>query len=399
MPVQTETDQQGKTGTILNIRQKIKSGLEQTVVRALLFIILITVIAAVVVSYSEAQQQTGFNTFWDSVWWVIVTISTVGYGDKVPITPLGRITAVTIMLFGIALLSVITATISSIFVTRKIREEKGLQEIKFKGHLLLCGWSDQAAEILNHLESGISDQKQLVLINQLPEEEVADVLSRYESLSLKFVRGDFTRENILNRANAKHASSAILLPDSSPVTGKSGDERTLLATLSLKTLNPKIKVYAHLLDKENLTHLRKAHADEVIVSDANTGYMLAGHVLSPGIPQFFDQLFKQESTHQLKRELIPREFYGQSYEDFAAYYRQNHTGILLGVGKITEPFQLADLMSDDSSYLDEFIMRKFQEAGRSREDEERVKVLINPPPQTLLNKNDFYLSIESKRDE
>ena len=134
----------------MKLKQKIRSSLNQTTVRALLFILLITIAAATIVTYSETGPETDFKTFWDSVWWVLVTISTVGYGDKVPETPVGRITAVTIMLFGIALLSVITATISSIFVTRKIREEKGLQEIKFKDHILICGWNEQAVETLNY---------------------------------------------------------------------------------------------------------------------------------------------------------------------------------------------------------------------------------------------------------
>lgn len=381
------------------LQQKFRNLIRKPPFQAMILILLITIVAAIVVSYSEAHHNAQFKSFWDSVWWVLVTISTVGYGDKVPTTPVGRITAVTIMLFGIALLSVITATISSIFVTRKIREEKGLQEIKFKDHILICGWNEQASATLDYLEADKSFGKALVLINQLPEEEAADVLSHYESLSLKFVRGDFTRENILNRANAKFASAAILLPDSSLAVGKSGDERTLLATLSLKTLNPKIKVYAHLLDKENLSHLRKAHADEVIVSDAHTGYFLAGHVLAPGIPQFFDQLFRQDSPQQLKRLPIPAEFMGKTYGDLAGYYREKKQGVLLGIGQMSEPFQLADLMSDDYSYLDEFILRKFQEAGRGPENEEQVKILINPPPDTLLSKNDFYLSIESEQDD
>jgi hypothetical protein len=53
-------------------------------------------------------------------------------------------------------------------------------------------------------------------------------------------------------------------------------------------------------------------------------------------------------------------------------------------------------MSDDYSYLDEFIMKKFQEAGRGTKSEEQVKILIKPEKSTQLNKNDFYLSIESE---
>lgn len=382
----------------MKIKQKISNIVEQTTTRAIIAIFIITIAAASVVTYFESSQGEEFKTFWDSVWWVLVTISTVGYGDKVPVTPEGRITAVVIMLFGIALLSIITATVSSIFVTRKIREGKGLQEIKIKDHILICGWDEQAVQILKEFSQESSFKKSVVLINQLPEEDVADIISSYSALKTKFVRGDFTHENILARANAKHASSAVILPDSSAGSVKTGDERTLMAVLSLKTLNPKIKVYAHILDKENLAHLRKAQADEIIVRDAHTGFLLASHVMAPGIPQFFDQLFSDKSAYQIKRSPVPSDLVGKTYANLESKFQQEVSGILLGVGQMTEPFQIMDLMSDDYSYLDEFIMKKFQEAGRGTKSEEQVKILINPDKSTQLNENDFYLSIERESE-
>jgi len=379
----------------LKLQQKILNAVEHTTTRAIISIFIITIAAASIVTYYESAHGEEFKTFWDSVWWVLVTISTVGYGDKVPITPEGRITAVVIMLFGIALLSIITATVSSVFVTRKIREGKGLQEIKVKDHILICGWDEQAVQIMRRFEQETSFKKHVVLINQLPEEDVTDIISRYSSLKTKFVRGDFTHENILGRANAKYACSAVILPDSSAGSAKTGDERTLMAVLSLKTLNPKIKVYAHILDKENTAHLRKAQADEIIVRDAHTGYLIASHVMTPGVPQFFEQLFSDNSAYHIKRSPIPTDLIGKTYNDLENKYKQEISGILLGVGQMTEPFRIMDLMSDDYSYLDEFIMKKFKEAGRGTDSEEQVKILINPDKNTQLNKNDFYLSIES----
>jgi voltage-gated potassium channel len=59
-------------------------------------------------------------------WWAIVTMTTVGYGDFAPKTPEGRMFAVLVMFAGISLTAMFTAIISSIFVAKRIREEKGL---------------------------------------------------------------------------------------------------------------------------------------------------------------------------------------------------------------------------------------------------------------------------------
>jgi voltage-gated potassium channel len=384
--------------TYLKKFKKLSGLTEKPVIRAVLLIILVTIIASVLIELFESSQNEAFSTFWDSAWWVIVTITTVGYGDKIPITPLGKIIGVIIMFIGIALLSVVTATISSILVTRKIKEGKGLQEIKLKDHILLCGWNNQGEHILSTFEIEHQTDSPVVMINQLSEEEIAEIIDRYENITIKFVRGDFTKENIINRASAKHAKSAIILPDTSSGVTKPGDERTILATLTLKTVNPKIKVYTHILDRDNISHLKKANADEVFVSDMYTGYLMANYVASPGVPQFVQQLFSGASEYSLKRKPVPVDMVGKSYKQLKAYYNQNKSGIILGLLRMVEPFQLSSLMSDDYSNLDTYIMRKFQEAGRGPKSDEQVKILINPAEDTELSSNDFYLAIESKEE-
>jgi voltage-gated potassium channel len=379
-----------------DIKKLVISILDRPAVKATLVILALTVIGALVVEVFESGKNEQFQTFWDSVWWVFVTITTVGYGDKVPLTTAGRIISVGMMFVGIAMLSVITATISSHFVTKKIKEGQGLEDIKLKEHILICGWNPQGEQILSTLTKEGSGKNGVVLINQLSEEVIADLLARFRDINLKFVRGDFTRENILSRANVKSASSAIILPDTSSGIGVPGDERTILATLSLKTLNPKIKVFAHIVDRENLSHLRKARADEVIVSDSYTGYLLANYIAAPGVPQFFEQLIKGTLPYDLIRRTVPDELVGKPFTELKKYYSKSYEGLLLGIGQQTEPFALNDLLSDDYSYLDEYIKRKFEEAGRGIESNDQVKISINPGDDFELSKHDFYLALEKK---
>lgn len=68
----------------------------------------------------DAEQGSGgqINNFGDAVWWAFVTITTVGYGDFVPVTPTGRVVAAGLMVGGIALIGVVTATLASWIVER-----------------------------------------------------------------------------------------------------------------------------------------------------------------------------------------------------------------------------------------------------------------------------------------
>jgi voltage-gated potassium channel len=88
------------------------------------FVALGTVFLVVVAGAVENTVDQGdFASFWDGVWWAFVTVTTVGYGDSVPTTTVGKIVAIFLMVAGIGFLAVLTATISSSFVKSDRQDE------------------------------------------------------------------------------------------------------------------------------------------------------------------------------------------------------------------------------------------------------------------------------------
>jgi len=334
----------------------------------------------------------------DAIWWVLVTMTTVGYGDKVPMTTGGRIIGIIIMFFGLALLSSFTATISSFFITKKIKEGRGLEEIKIKNHLIICGWNFSAEQILSWLEKDKKKVGSIVLINQLNEEKIAEIIHRFSLLKIKYVRGDFSKEAVLNRANIRMAHTVVILPDNSAGLGTKSDEQTILSTLTIKSINSKIKVFAYIVDRENLSHIRKAKADEVLISDAYAGYLMASHIVSPGIPQTVHQLISEDGVYKLTRQEIPAVFHGKTYSELSEKIRTEQNCIPLGLGREHEGMDISNILSDDYSYLDQFIRRKFEEAGRGLSEENRINISINPAGETIIDSKDFLILISKGKN-
>jgi voltage-gated potassium channel len=84
-------------------------------------------------SVERSHPGTNIVTFWDAVWWAMETITTVGYGDHHPTTPLGRVVAGGLMIAGIALVGVITATVVTWFFAelewvKNVREFEQVEE-------------------------------------------------------------------------------------------------------------------------------------------------------------------------------------------------------------------------------------------------------------------------------
>ncbi len=312
-------------------------------------------------------------------WWAIVTMTTVGYGDFAPKTPEGRMFAVLVMFAGISLTAMFTAIISSIFVAKRIREEKGLEKVNIKNHIILCGWNRNADKIIDSIQYlAEAPRKNIVLINDLDEEEIARLKTRYRKIRLHFVVGDFTSEQVLEKANLEAAETVIIIPSDINDSIQNPDDKTIRAALTIKGLEPNIRLIAYLHDRENLTHIKRANADEVVISDDFGAYMLASHVMDPGIPQTVNRLLDNVSKNRFKRVDIPSEFIGKPFDNLFNHFRKKNNSILVGVFSEEENLGIGEILSADTLALDAFIERKLKEGGISLKEESKISLEINP---------------------
>jgi voltage-gated potassium channel len=92
-------------------------------------VVLVGFVASLAVLDAERDApEASITTFGDAVWWTLTTISTVGYGDRYPVTVEGRLVAATLMVAGIALLGVVTASIAAWFVENVRRTGEQVSE-------------------------------------------------------------------------------------------------------------------------------------------------------------------------------------------------------------------------------------------------------------------------------
>jgi voltage-gated potassium channel len=83
----------------------------------------VMVLAASGLYVVEREQNESLTSFWDALWWAISTTTTVGYGEIYPVTGEGRLIAVLLMLTGIGVIGVFTATIASLFMIEDEEDE------------------------------------------------------------------------------------------------------------------------------------------------------------------------------------------------------------------------------------------------------------------------------------
>jgi voltage-gated potassium channel len=289
---------------------------------------------------------------------------------------------------GVGFMSLLTATIASVFVERKIKEEKGLETVKVKDHIIICGWNQHTEEVLQWLtSSGSVEDVPVVLINELNIDEMDAVKIKYNKYELKFLRGDYAHEDVLLRANIKKAKFALIMADLSGSHSRDRiDERTALAALTIKSVAPQVKIIAELLDEANKPHLRRTNVDEIIVRGEHLGSLLANAIISPGLPRIFSSIMSLGEKDKLWIADVPKNYIGRTFKELSSYFREKQA-IVIGVMRNKRDVNLDDLLSDNTSIIDSFIREKLKEAKKSFHVEKN-------DANSVINPNDNYVILQ-----
>ena len=355
------------------------------IAKVIITIISVWIFGSFIITLIEKQEQ--FNHIGNALWWTIVTMTTVGYGDMTPTTGLGRFFAIIIMLSGISLIAIVTGTISSIFTSKRIMEDRGLEKITLNNHIVICGWNKNAMNIIENLIKN-NNNLNFVLINEETENDINSILSKFKQI--KYVRGDYALDGILENANIKNANHAIILSDSE----KYNDDKTIIASLTMKNMNNKIKIIADLFDKEKTSYLKRANVDTIILKDEFENNMINSQISHPGIPEVINTLMTTNKKHHLTSVKIPEKFIDKKYSDVEKYLHKENGLLCIGIYNEKENLGFSDFLSSDESGLDAFIEKKLKESGQSLEKEQNTSIKLNPDKNYIIKKHEGAIVID-----
>ena len=368
--------------------EKIESLWAKPISKVIVALLAVWTLGGIGIYFLEGGVQPSFDNIINSLWWTIVTMTTVGYGDMSPSGLPGRIFAIIIMMSGIGLIALVTGTISSAFVTKKIREGKGLENINIEDHILICGWNRKMEHVINSLINLSKNKIDLVLVNEESPDKLNSFVQKFD-LNIRFVIGDYSEESILQKANVKKARAAIILMDYK----QGNDQKAIITTLGIKHLTNDCRTIVYANDKDSIRYLKRANADEIIFDDDFETFMAAAHILAPGIPEVINRILDYTSPNSLKSVKIPKSFVGKTFEEFFNYLRKKKL-ICIGVFEIHHKMGVNEILSSDTSALDQFIEKKLKQAGHQFGNSDKTGVIINPGDDYIIKQNEEALVIE-----
>lgn len=291
--------------------------------------------SAVAIWVTELGRNDQFVDLVDGIWWSIITFSTTGYGDKVPVTLAGRLIAILTIVIGVGATSLLSGALASWLVDRNTRARRGLMEYRnLKDHLIICGWKHDMKEVLDDILNITVDlsSERIVLVSNVDSERIEELKEADALKALRFVRGDYFSETALRRANLTTARKVLILADTLESSAVSEiDSKTVMTVLTIKAITRSVYVTAEVLDRKYESYLKTAMCDEILFSRDFSRQMLANTSATNGMSHIiYDLLTHSGGTSRLSTETVPVECVDKTYAELKRHFETPHR-VLLGV--------------------------------------------------------------------
>lgn len=236
----------------------------------------------------------------DALYMTLITISTVGYGEIVPLHSLNdRLFAGIMAISGLGALTFLFTSLSVFFLEkdldqslRRRRMEKRIQ--KLRQHFIICGFGRVGRSVGRELHN---TGRHYVAID-IEEARFEENLDRFPGLL--YLHGDASDDDLLEAADVEDARGLFA------VTGD--DSRNLMIIITARQLNPNLRIVARAQELRNVEKMTKAGADTVISPDFTGGIRLASAMVRPHVVGFLDEMIRSDKNVRVEEVPVPANF-------------------------------------------------------------------------------------------
>lgn len=320
------------------------------------------VFAALVVTLVRLERdapQTRIHSWVDGVWYLFETLTTVGYGDVLPVTPYGRLIGFIFLISSLGVYGFIIGQIANFMSTLKEQRELGLNGTKFTGHVVMIGWNDFGQSVVTHL---LGAGRQVAIITK-DRTHIDIIREYYDSDQVYTLYSDHNNFDMLEKANIQEASIVFVnLHD---------DTEKLVYIINIKKHFNNLN-YVVTLDNGNLKNtFQNAGVTYAISKNEISSKLLASYIFEPDVALFSEEILAyahEDHEYDLKQFRIApgNPLIGVPYEKAFFDLKKQCNVILTGIVKLTHGQRHfhknpeGDIRIEENDYLVMMMDRKGQ---------------------------------------
>jgi voltage-gated potassium channel len=237
------------------------------------FVALATVFCLGVFGYMRVEGWS----FFDSLYQVVITLSTVGFQEVYPLTRDGRILTMLLIVSGVGAFAYLVGTFTQVLVEGRLQQFLGRRRMQkiidsLSDHVIICGYGRIGSIVAREI---LAENVAAVVVENSPE-----VIHMLDEQGIPYVQGDATADETLLAAGLMRAKTLV--------AALTQEAANVYVTLTARQLNPAIRIVARADAQGHTQRLQRAGADQVLVPHLYGGVRMAQSVLRPTVTNFLE---------------------------------------------------------------------------------------------------------------
>ncbi|XP_037128214.1 calcium-activated potassium channel subunit alpha-1a isoform X38 [Syngnathus acus] len=285
------------------------------------------------------ENFTNFQSlsYWECVYLLMVTMSTVGYGDVYAKTTLGRLFMVFFILGGLAMFARYVPEIAALILNRKkyggtYNSTRGRKHIVVCGHITLESVSNFLKDFLHKDRDDVNVE--IVFLHNISPNLELEALFKRHFTQVEFYQGSVLNPHDLARVKIESADACLILANKYCADPDAEDASNIMRVISIKNYHPKIRIITQMLQYHNKAHLLnipswnwKEGDDAICLAELKAGF-IAQSCLAQGLSTMLANLFSMRSFIEIEEDTWQKYYLeGVANEMYTEYLSSAFVGL------------------------------------------------------------------------
>ncbi|GJQ64651.1 MAG: hypothetical protein SCALA702_37040 [Melioribacteraceae bacterium] len=294
----------------------------------IIFLITIAIVVAInllLVSLEKSAEGSSINSLWDAIWYMMVSLTTVGYGDMYPVTDGGKIIGYIYVIASVGLIGYLIGKFTTFFNTIMEKKKLGQFGTDFENHVVIIGWNDFSQKVAAEI---IQANKEVAIVTNNKND--IDLINDLFSNKVFSLFADFENYEALDKANIKKASSVFVsFPD---------DTKCLVYVLNAKKHYGELNFIVSLSNSNLKETFSSAGVKNAVTRDEIASRLVASYIFEPDVAYITEELMATSNT-DLEFDMMEyhvtesNPFLGKNCEEVFFTLKKEHNSILLAISK------------------------------------------------------------------